>query len=222
MKYAGYDAIIVEGKAEDPTYIWIKDSEVSFRSAKKIWGSKTSDCQQIIKDDLRDQNIRCMCIGPAGENLSKMACIINERRAAGRRGLGAVMGSKNLKAIAIRGTGSVAVADQEKFEAAKKTMLSSMKESPALYPVFAKVGSSCALEATTASGIFPAENWTATGRFDPKGIGLEAQGKAKVGSTHCHNCPVACGQLMLAKSRDYAGILAEGPEYSLYVHWSGR
>jgi aldehyde:ferredoxin oxidoreductase len=222
MKFAGYDAIIVEGKAEKPTYVWIKDSEVRFRSAKKIWGSKTSDCQQIIKDDLKDQNIRGMCIGPAGENLSKIACIINERRAAGRRGLGAVMGSKNLKAIAIRGTGSVAVADQEKFEAAKKTMTSSMKDSPALYPVFAKVGSSCALEATTASGIFPAENWTATGKYDPKGIGLEAQGQAKVGHTRCHNCPVACGQLMLAKTGEYAGTLSEGPEFETQYSFGGE
>ncbi len=121
---------------------------------QKVWGLKTSDCQQIIKDDLKDQNIRCMCIGPAGENLSKMACIINERRAAGRKGLGAVMGSKNLKAIAIRGTGTVAVADQEKFKTAKKAMTDSMKASPVLYPVFSKVGSSCAFDATTDLGIF--------------------------------------------------------------------
>lgn len=222
MKFAGYDAIIIEGKAETPTYIWIKDSEIHFRSAKKIWGSKTSDCQQIIKDDLRDQNIRLMCIGPAGENLSKMACIINERRAAGRRGLGAVMGSKNLKAIAIRGTGSVAVADQEKFDVARKVMLSSMKDSPVLYPVFAKVGSSCALEATAASGIFPAKNWTETGNFSLDGIDLEAQGKAKVGSTHCYNCPVACGQLMLAKSGDYSGTISEGPEFETQYSFGGE
>ena len=68
------------------------------------WGTLTFDCQQIIKNELHDQNVRVCCIGPAGEHLSKIACIINERRAVGRKGLGAVMGSKNLKAIAIRGT----------------------------------------------------------------------------------------------------------------------
>jgi aldehyde:ferredoxin oxidoreductase len=112
LKFAGYDVLILEGKAEKPTYVWIKDDEVHFRDAGKIWGSQTTDCQQIIKDDLHDQNIRISCIGPAGENMSKIACIINERRAAGRKGLGAVMGSKNLKAIALRGTGSVDVASK--------------------------------------------------------------------------------------------------------------
>jgi aldehyde:ferredoxin oxidoreductase len=222
MKFAGYDAIIVEGKAEKPTFIWVKDSEVHFRDAKKLWGLKTFDCQQIIKDDLRDQNIRCICIGPAGENLSKMACLINEKRAAGRRGIGAVMGSKNLKAIAIRGSGSVAVADQEKFEAARKAMNESMKASPVLYPVFAKVGSSCAFEATTAAGIFPAKNWTSTGKFVPENIGLEAQGQAKVGNCHCYNCPVGCGQLMLAKTGSYAGTLSEGPEFETQYSFGGE
>ena len=223
MKFAGYDALIVEGKAEKPTYIWIKDSEVNFRNAAKVWGLKTSDCQQIIKDDLKDQNIRCMCIGPAGENLSKMACIINERRAAGRKGLGAVMGSKNLKAIAIRGTETVAVADQEKFKTAKKAMTDSMKASPVLYPVFSKVGSSCAFDATTDLGIFSSKNWTGTGEFVPKdGIGLEAQGQAKVGNARCYGCPVGCGQLMLARKGSYAGILSEGPEFETQYAFGGQ
>jgi aldehyde:ferredoxin oxidoreductase len=119
LKFAGCDVLIIEGKAEKPTYVWIKDGKVQFRSAKKVWGMKTTDCQQIIKNELNDQNVRIACIGPAGENLSKMACIINELRAAGRKGLGAVMGSKNLKAIAIRGSGEVAIADKEKYKKAR-------------------------------------------------------------------------------------------------------
>ncbi|MHB8763211.1 MAG: aldehyde ferredoxin oxidoreductase family protein [Deferrisomatales bacterium] len=223
LKFAGYDALIIEGKAEEPTYVSIQDSKVTFRSAKSIWGLKTSDCQQVIKDELRDQSIRCLCIGPAGENLSKMACIVNERRAAGRRGLGAVMGSKNLKAIAVKGTGTVGVADEEKFKAAKKVMTDSMKASPALYPVFAKVGSSCALVETINQGFFPTKNWTATGDFAPvEGIGLEAQAKVKVGKTHCHNCPVGCGQLMLASKGKYSGIMSEGPEFETQYSFGGQ
>ena len=104
LRFAGYDAMIIEGKADKPTYLWIKDGDVQFRDAAGLWGTQTADCQVMIKDHLRDQAVRIACIGPAGENLSKMACIVNERRAAGRRGLGAVMGSKNLKAIAVRGS----------------------------------------------------------------------------------------------------------------------
>jgi aldehyde:ferredoxin oxidoreductase len=84
LKFAGYDALIVEGKAEKPTYVWIKDGEVKFRGAKKLWGMKTTDTQQIIKNDLKDQNVRIACIGPAGENQIKIASIINEWRAVGR------------------------------------------------------------------------------------------------------------------------------------------
>ena len=84
LKHAGYDVLIIEGKSEKPTYIWIKDGEVRFRDASRVWGTQTSDCQQIIKDELNDQNVRISCIGPAGEHLSKISCIINERRAAGQ------------------------------------------------------------------------------------------------------------------------------------------
>jgi aldehyde:ferredoxin oxidoreductase len=74
LKFAGYDALIVEGKAEGPTYIWIKDGEVQFRDASKVWGTQTTDCQQVIKEDLNNHNVRISCIGPAGERLSKIAC----------------------------------------------------------------------------------------------------------------------------------------------------
>ena len=123
------------------------------------------DTQLVIKDELHDQNIRIGCIGPAGEKLSRMACIVNERRVAGRKGLGAVMGSKNLKAIALRGDGQFTVADKEKYDAARKRMLAGMRKSPILYPEFSRYGTSTTLDLTQALGIYPAKNWTATGEF---------------------------------------------------------
>ncbi|QSX07768.1 hypothetical protein J0B03_08045 [Alkalibacter rhizosphaerae] len=103
LKFAGYDVLIIEGKSEEPVYLWIKDDKVSIRKADKFWGMNTLDTQLTMKQELNEQAARIACIGPAGENLSKMAAIINERRAFGRKGVGAVMGSKNLKAIAVRG-----------------------------------------------------------------------------------------------------------------------
>ena len=103
------------------------------------------------------------CIGPAGEKLSRLACIVNERRVVGRRGLGAVMGAKNLKAIALRGEQQPAIADHEKFKAARKRMLDAMKKSPVLYSQFAHEGTSGNVENCTALGIFPSNNWTTTG-----------------------------------------------------------
>jgi aldehyde:ferredoxin oxidoreductase len=223
LKHAGYDILIIEGKAEKPTYIWIKDGEVRFRDASKIWGTQTSDCQQIIKDELNDQNIRVSCIGPAGEHLSKIACIINERRAAGRKGLGAVMGSKNLKAIAVRGTGFVEIASREKLKVARGRMLKAMKESEVLYPQFANTGTPSNVDNTCALGIFPAKNWSATGRFAPVDqIGVEALETRRIGREHCYNCPVSCSQLRLARTGPYAGILSEGPEFETLYSFGGQ
>ncbi len=223
LKFAGWDVVIIEGKAEKPTYVSIKDSAVRFHDAQSVWGTMTSDCQQIIKDALRDQNTRVICIGPAGEHLNKIACIINERRAPGRKGLGAVMGSKNLKAIAVRGSGSVVIASQEKYKAGRSSMLKAMKESPVLYSHFADAGTPMVLDLTAAMGILSAKNWSATGEFAPvEGLGLEAQNTRKIGKEHCYDCPVGCSQMKLAKSGPYSGILTEGPEFeTLYSFGSG-
>lgn len=218
LKFAGYDMLIIEGKSDEPVYLWIKDGDVKFRKAAELWGTQTSDCQQMIKDKLGDQNIRIACIGPAGENLSRMACIINERRAAGRKGLGAVMGAKNLKAIAVRGSGKVAVADKDRFKEARTAMAKSMRDSPVLYSQFAKLGTPMVVNHTCDLGIFPAKNYTATGEFSPANeLGVAAQLTLKVGSENCYMCPVGCGQLKLARKKPYAGALGEPEFESLYA-----
>jgi aldehyde:ferredoxin oxidoreductase len=223
LKFAGYDALIIEGKAETPTYLWIKDGTVRFQDASKIWGTLTTDCQLLVKDDLRDQNIRVSCIGPAGERLSRIACIINERRSVGRKGLGAVMGSKNLKAIAVRGSGSVGIASESKYKTARAAMLKAMKDSPVLYPQFAKNGTPMVVELTCEMGIFSAKNWTATGEFTPANqLGLEGQNSRKIGKEHCYDCPVGCSQLKLAKTGPYAGTLTEGPEFETIYSFGGE
>ncbi|TRO52295.1 aldehyde ferredoxin oxidoreductase [Candidatus Bathyarchaeota archaeon] len=116
LKRAGYDAIILEGKAEKPVYLWIDDDSIQLLDAAHLIGKSPSETEEIIKDDLGDYYVRIASIGPAGEKLSKIACIINEKtRAAGRTGMGAVMGSKNLKAIAVRGTSDIVPAKPDEF-----------------------------------------------------------------------------------------------------------
>jgi aldehyde:ferredoxin oxidoreductase len=223
LKFAGYDVLIIEGKAEKPTYVWIKEGETRFRTADKAWGTKTTDCQQIIKNELHDQNVRVACIGPAGENLCRIACIINEMRAVGRKGLGAVMGSKNLKAIAVRGTRSVGIADEGRFKVARGAMTKAMKESPYLYSVFSKHGTSLTVDATCALGIFPTKNYSATGDFAPiEKIGVEALKARSIGREACYMCPVGCSQLRLARTEAYAGILSEGPEFETVYSLGGQ
>jgi aldehyde:ferredoxin oxidoreductase len=222
LKFAGYDALIIEGKSEKPVYVWIKDGEVKFRGAKKLWGMKTLDTQQIIKNELKDQNVRIACIGPAGENQIKIASIINEWRAIGRKGLGAVMGSKNLKAIAIRGSGEVAIADKEKLKAARGKFTAAMKESHVLYPRFSKLGTPMVVDHTCAMGIFPTKNFSTTGEYEPVDkLGVEIQETRIVGAEACYNCPVGCSQIKLAKTGSYAGTLTEGPEFETMFSFGG-
>ncbi|WHH60809.1 aldehyde ferredoxin oxidoreductase family protein [Petroclostridium sp. X23] len=223
MKFAGYDILIVEGESEEPVYLWIKDDKVSIRPAKKLWGINTFDTQVLIKDELNEQNARIACIGPAGENLSKMASIINEKRAFGRKGVGAVMGSKNLKAIAIRGTGKVPIANEQAFKEARSFMLSAMKKSAHLYPQFSKLGTPMVVEVTSALGIFPSENYITTGEKNYVGdLGVEASLERAKGSEHCYGCPVGCSQMKLARgSSKYISALSD-PEYETYYSFGGE
>jgi aldehyde:ferredoxin oxidoreductase len=116
LKRAGYDAVILKGKAEKPVYLWIDDNSVQLLDASHLMGKSPSETEDTIKDELGDYYIRIAAIGLAGEKLSRIACIINEKtRAAGRTGLGAVMGSKNLKAIAVRGTRDIVPAKPDEF-----------------------------------------------------------------------------------------------------------
>ena len=116
LKFAGYDHVAVTGKAEKPTYIFIHDDEVEFKDAGHLWGKDTYETQRIIKEELGDPEVQIVCIGPAGENQVLVACLMHKAAdAAGRTGMGAVAGSKNLKAIAVRGTKPIEVADPERF-----------------------------------------------------------------------------------------------------------
>jgi len=114
LKRAGYDILVIKGRSEKPVYLWIDDDSVQLMDANHLWGKTTWETETAIKEELGDYYIRVATIGPAGEKLVRIACIINDHwRAIGRTGLGAVMGSKNLKAVAVRGTNDITVADPE-------------------------------------------------------------------------------------------------------------
>jgi aldehyde:ferredoxin oxidoreductase len=214
MKRAGYDMIIIQGKAAKPTYIAIKNGEVRFRSAQKLSGMMTTDTQLFIKEELGDHNYRIACIGPAGDKCIPIACIVNERRAAGRKGLGAVMGSKNLKAIAVRGHQSPDIADADSFKKKRQAMNKAMKDSPVLYSQFAKAGTPMIIDAMSEMGIYSTKNWSATGEIDMvPGLGRDAQDEMIITRSHCQDCPVGCSQVKLVASGPYAGYLSEGPEF---------
>ena len=151
-----------------------------------------------------------------------MAAIINERHAAGRKGLGAVMGSKNLKAIAVRGEDEVAIADAEAFTKARKRMLQAMKESPVVYPEFSKHGTPMTVDVTCGLGIFPAANWSKTGEWAPiAALGVEGNNRRKAGSEYCYGCPVGCTQNKLVRDGEYGGYLS-APEFETIYSFGGQ
>ena len=115
LKFAGYDHIIFKGKSPQPVYLFIENKRVELRDARHLWGKDTWETQRLIREELKDEDIQIACIGPAGENMVRVSCIIHGLKRAAAEGMGPIMGSKNLKAVAVRGTKGVKVANPEAF-----------------------------------------------------------------------------------------------------------
>lgn len=216
LKYAGFDHVVIKGKADRPVYLWINDGEVSIKDASELWGKTTWETDDIIKSDFGDPGIQTLSIGAAGENLVRGACImVNKNRALGRCGLGAVMGSKNLKAIAVRGTGSVEVADPDRFIAIVDKMRDSYQESKVI-DSFKALTSICAVPGKAAYGGMPYKNFQDMSipkemeeAFNPEII-MERNRESQTG---CFACPIACSPHYYIKSGPYAGLRTEGTQF---------
>jgi len=217
IKFAGYDAIVIEGKAKKPSFIQIKNSEVKIRDASFLWGLNTNDTEDYLKERLGASNSKIASIGPAGEKLVKFSSVISGKRAAGRGGVGAVMGSKNLKAVVVQGTGKINYADESTFNETVKELHKKYKESPTLLKDFAKYGTPDIIGLINELGILPTRNFQ-LGKFDDiENIDAIAQKTFVKKHLSCYICPVGCGKIKLITSGPYAGMSSEGPEYESSV-----
>ncbi len=211
LKRAGYDALIVQGKASTPAYLVIDDDRVEIREARHLWGLLTSQTHVRLRSDLKTTELQTVCIGPAGENLSYLAGVFHngaDKGISGRCGLGAVMGSKNLKAIAVRGTRDVGVADAAALKKAYQRYLEIVNTDP--YTVAAtKYGSCRFMYHRVKFGIHGAENWNygeyAWEGLDPDTFRREYQIKA----ASCITCPIRCRRDYRIISGPFAGTLAK-------------
>jgi len=159
LRHAGYDAIIVEGKAEKPVYLWINNGQIEIKDATHLWGKLTADCDKLLKEELGDRNVRVSQIGPAGENLVRYACVLNDiRHACGRCGIGAVMGSKKLKAIAVRGHQSVELADAEALGSIARSYRDNLKNRKSLVSM-SEHGTAGSFSAFNRIGSLPTRNF---------------------------------------------------------------
>jgi aldehyde:ferredoxin oxidoreductase len=217
LAYAGYDAIYIHGRSDFPVFLYIKNDEIEIRDAKHLWGTDTWKTDEILKEELGDE-FQILSIGQAGENLVRYAAIINNlSRAAARTGVGAVMGSKNLKAIAVRGTGVVEVAKPQKFKQLVDESLERIYADPA-YPTLSYYGTPFLVDLAYISGGLATRN-NQTGIFE-KYEELSAETfdeKYRVKSESCFGCPIHCGKYSRVETGKYAGTKGGSPEYETIV-----
>jgi len=207
LKYAGYDAVIIEGKADAPVYLYIEDGAVTLHSAGELWGKGSHETEHLLLETLGD-DVKVLVIGPAGENLVPMACISSELyRQAGRGGIGAVMGSKNLKAIAVKGSGGFSTPQIRKFMAAMNKWKKEDTMTDANLWAYSD-GTPMIVELTQTTGTLPTRNFQ-QGTFDGWETLNSASVKAvRAGKKACFSCPLACGNFCRMGQSS-----VEGPEY---------
>jgi aldehyde:ferredoxin oxidoreductase len=219
LKYAGYDGIIIEGKADKPVYIWINNDKVEFRSAEELWGKDVNETTDTLRE-ATDIDARVACIGPAGENLVKYACIMNDyTRAAGRSGVGAVMGDKKLKAIVVRGTGGVKVADDSAFLEALTKARKMVADHPVTGQGLPAYGTQILINILDQSGGLPVNNFRDSGTF-PNADATSGETLSKtylVRNKGCMGCNIGCGRIVNVPDGPFKGF-GEGPEYE--AGWS--
>ena len=214
FKKTGFDALIISGKAEEPVYLNIDNDNIEICSAKHLWGKTTHETTDQIMNETSAKS-KVACIGPAGEKQVLFASIMNDKdRAAGRSGVGAVMGSKNLKAVVVRGKEKIQLADSEEFKAVNKNILDKFKSEIKKTPLGLTInGTAGVVVATQHLGVLPTKNWQ-QGTFDGWDSiqGEKLTEKYLVSNSACYACPIGCGRKTKVDDPEYAGS-GEGPEY---------
>ena len=214
LKKTGFDMILIEGISEKPVYLWIDGEHAELRSAEHLWGKTTHETDDILRSET-DEKAKTAVIGPAGENRVLFAAVMNDRdRAAGRGGVGAVMGAKKLKGIVVRGTLEVPLADPQAFKDANARYRDKFKEAAQKLPPALRLhGTAITAAVTQQRGVFPTRNFQ-TGQFDgwEDIYGETLTKKFLVKSKPCFSCPIACGRVTRIPDGPFQGE-GEGPEY---------
>ncbi len=222
LKMAGYACIAVTGKAKKPVYLFVDDDHVELRDAGKAWGKSIPDAQQVLRDEIGDQTVEVVGIGPAGERLVRYANIANHIRFAGKGGSGALLGSKNLKAIAIRGTGMVQCKNIWALRDISHEIMNQMDESPPIQML--KTGSSAAFNQTVAEiQDFGYRHFQEGGWKDGNKLYIENI-KKNVDQEHraCFTCPIGCGVVSKVTKGEFKDTETGGPMAEAYWNWGWK
>jgi aldehyde:ferredoxin oxidoreductase len=218
LKFAGYDHLVVHGVADSPVYIWIQDENVEIKDGSHLWGSDVRQTTDTLARDLGDKEAKICCIGQAGENLVKFAAVMNSvYHAAGRGGAGAVMGSKKLKAIAVRGTQEIELKDPDAFRELALTVRRDLAEDSGAQSLH-NYGTSGSLGFANSLHILPTRNFRFNHVEDDTpltGQNLDEKGYL-VRRVGCFGCTISCHRFVQAKHGPYAGTFTGGPEYESF------
>jgi aldehyde:ferredoxin oxidoreductase len=219
LKKAGIDAVAVEGKAEKPTMIVINDDTVALKDATHLWGKgiDTKTLQETVRKELGNEKIQIACIGPAGENGTLFASILNGRRSASRGGAGTVMGSKNLKAIAVRGTKKTEVADKDKLNSITREIVSAVVNTD-MFKGFSHLGTPGITALMHEMGMHPVKNFQTGKMEDFSGLTPDKLDEIFVKDEGCFRCFINCGSTFKVDKGAYKGDAVVGPEYE--TMWS--
>lgn len=219
LKFLGYEFLIIEGKAKKPSYLHITTEGCTIEDASKLWGKDTRVTQDRLIET-HGKNTRCVCIGPAGENLVKYAAIVSDRRTAGRCGTGAVMGSKNLKAVAITAARKLHLAAEKAYGELAKEQVKLVQESRA-FQNHKEWGTMRTQDITNAIGVYPTQNFRYGRQTGYERIIGEEYRTIRTGDFGCYACPARCGKQHVVKTGPYAGACSEGPEYESIWSFTG-
>jgi aldehyde:ferredoxin oxidoreductase len=223
MKFAGYDQIIIEGKSRKPVYIFIEDQKVRIIDAKHLVGKDTYETTETIKNDLGNRTIQVATVGPAAENRVLYAGIFaNLARPAARTGMGTVMASKNLKAVVLKGTGGIEIADPRRFW----KIVEDIKEETYVHPQYwprRVMGTTRILMLADELGVLPTRHFTsATFEHAAKVSGEKLAREYNVKNRACFSCIVPCSRIYVIREGEHAGLYGEGPEYEALSSFTAR
>jgi aldehyde:ferredoxin oxidoreductase len=213
IKFAGYDLIILEGKAAKPVYLWIQDEHVEIRDAAHLWGKDVPETTEMLYAET-DEDAKVACIGPAGESMAMISCIMNDmQRAAGRTGVGAVMGSKNVKAVVVRGSNAVTVADPDGFMKSVLTARKLIADHPVGGTGLRLYGTNVLVNILNTTGGLPTANFQDGTFATADKVGGESLAANQLQRPKgCFSCTISCGRVTKVTNPKYAGE-GEGPEY---------
>jgi len=221
LRFSGYDGIIVKGKSDKPVYLYIKDGKPELKDAGSLWGKNTYQTIEAIRKEYDDQRTRVACIGQAGENVALFANIMTEDgHCAGRAGMGCVMGSKKLKAIAVRGKAKIPMADPDKFREFASGAMEEVKTG-FVTTVMHDTGTAGWVDSGIAYGDTPTKYYTISTMPEASDIsGVTQAEKFQVGNTACFGCPISCRKVLhIKEGRFKTEKPTEGPEYETLIAW---